>query len=84
RLYSGHPVPLDEKGRIRVDDLEMREDVQTEVAKLWKDITTENLPSVSDIEGYRNDFFQLFGFNFEEIDYNLDTSELVNVPSITA
>ena len=83
RLYSGHPVPLDEKGRIRVDDLEMREDVQTEVAKLWKDITTENLPTVSDIEGYRNDFFQLFGFNFQEIDYELDTSELVGVPSIT-
>src|SRR5690606_1759698 len=83
RLYSGSPIALDEKGRIRVDDLEMREDVQAEVAKLWKETTTENLPTISDIEGYRNDFFQLFGFNFQEIDYNLDTSELVNVPSIT-
>lgn len=84
RLYSGNPVPLDEKGRIRVDDLEMRTDVQTEVAKLWKETTTENLESISDIAGYRNDFFQLFGFNFDEIDYNQDTSELVNVPSITS
>jgi len=84
RLYSGTPVPLDEKGRIRVDDLEMRADVQTEVAKLWKETTTDNLESISDIAGYRNDFFQLFGFNFDEIDYNQDTSELVNVPSINS
>ncbi|MGO3655307.1 MAG: bifunctional NADH-specific enoyl-ACP reductase/trans-2-enoyl-CoA reductase, partial [Sphingobacterium sp.] len=70
------------KGRIRVDDLEMRADVQQEVAELWKQATTENLPEISDIAGYRNAFFQLFGFNFENIDYEKDTSELVLVPSL--
>ncbi len=82
RLYTGQEVPLDDKGRIRVDDLEMRADVQEEVAKLWKETATENLAEISDIEGYRNDFFQLFGFNFDEIDYEKDTNELVPVPSI--
>lgn len=83
RLYTADgQVALDEKGRIRVDDLEMREDVQAEVAKLWKEATTENLEEISDIAGYRNDFFNLFGFNFSEIDYNADTNEVVNVPSI--
>ncbi|MFZ4263475.1 enoyl-ACP reductase FabV [Sphingobacterium sp. HJSM2_6] len=82
RLYSGHAPALDEKGRIRVDDLEMRADVQQEVSELWKQTTTENLEEISDIAGYRNDFFQLFGFNFNEIDYEKDTSELVDVPSI--
>lgn len=82
RLYDNVETPLDEKGRIRVDDLEMRADVQEEVAKLWEQATTENLEEISDIVGYRNDFFQLFGFNFDNIDYDKDTSELVQVPSL--
>lgn len=84
RLYtSDGDVALDEKGRIRVDDLEMREDVQAEVAKLWAQATTENLEEISDIVGYRNDFFNLFGFNFPAVNYEADSNELVNVPSIT-
>lgn len=82
RLYNNVETPLDEKGRIRVDDLEMRADVQEEVAKLWEQATTENLEEISDIVGYRNDFFQLFGFNFDNINYEKDTSELVQVPSL--
>ena len=83
RLYTADgKVLLDDKGRIRVDDLEMREDVQAEVANLWEQATTENLQEISDIQGYRDDFFQLFGFNFDSIDYSKDTSELVQVPSL--
>lgn len=84
RLYAGGEMPLDEKGRIRVDDLEMREDVQAEVAELWNKVTTENLEEISDIAGYRNDFFNLFGFNFDAVDYEKDTNEVVEVPSIQA
>lgn len=83
RLYTADgKVQLDEKGRIRVDDLEMRADVQAEVATLWEKACTENLSEISDIQGYRDEFFNLFGFNFDGIDYNADTNELVNVPSI--
>lgn len=81
RLYSDSTL-LDEAGRIRVDDLEMREDVQAEVAELWKQVTTENIMDISDLEGYRKEFFNLFGFEFDEIDYNTDTNELVGVESI--
>ncbi|MFJ1430888.1 enoyl-ACP reductase FabV [Capnocytophaga canimorsus] len=83
RLYTEESnVPLDEKGRIRIDDWEMRDDVQAEVARLWEMATTENLSGISDIEGYRNDFFNLFGFNYDVIDYDADTNEMVEVPSI--
>lgn len=83
RLYTNDgSTPLDEEGRIRIDDWEMREDVQTEVAKLWEQATTENLESISDITGYRDDFFNLFGFNFDKIDYDAEANEVVNVPSI--
>ncbi|QBQ41985.1 enoyl-ACP reductase FabV [Sphingobacterium psychroaquaticum] len=82
RLYANADLQLDDKGRIRVDDLEMREDVQAEVAALWEKITTENLEEISDIEGYRNDFFHLFGFNFDTVNYEADSNELVDIPSI--
>ena len=82
RLYNKDGVSLDENGRIRVDDLEMRADVQAEVAELWEKATTENLEELSDIVGYREDFFNLFGFNFEGIDYEADTNEMVMVESI--
>lgn len=83
RLYTADgQVAVDDKGRIRVDDWEMREDVQAEVAALWEKVTTENLEDISDIKGYRDEFFHLFGFNFDQIDYELETNEVVNVPSI--
>ena len=82
RLYSGSEVPTDEKGRIRIDDWEMREDVQVKVAELWKEATTETLPAIGDLAGYRNDFLNLFGFEFAGVDYKAEANEIVNIESI--
>ncbi|HLW62775.1 MAG TPA: bifunctional NADH-specific enoyl-ACP reductase/trans-2-enoyl-CoA reductase, partial [Flavobacterium sp.] len=83
RLYtSDGNIPLDAKGRIRIDDWEMREDVQAEVDQLWNQVSSENIHQISDIEGYRDDFFNLFGFNYDGIDYDAETNEVVKVPSI--
>lgn len=82
RLYNGGAVPTDDKGRIRIDDWEMREDVQAKVDALWAQATTENLAEIGDLAGYRSDFYNLFGFELAGVDYNADTNELVNVPSI--
>jgi enoyl-[acyl-carrier protein] reductase/trans-2-enoyl-CoA reductase (NAD+) len=82
RLYTGEPIPTDEKGRIRIDDWEMRDDVQEKVATLWKQAATESLPEIGDLEGYRKDFLNLFGFDFEGVDYKADTDEMVGIPSI--
>ncbi|PXY43836.1 enoyl-ACP reductase FabV [Flavobacterium hydrophilum] len=82
RLYNGSDVPVDEKGRIRIDDWEMREDVQAKVAALWVEATTENLPEIGDLAGYKNDFLNLFGFGFDGVDYNAEENELVQVESI--
>lgn len=82
RLYTGGEVPTDEKGRIRIDDWEMRDDVQEKVAVLWEKATTENLSEIGDLEGYRKDFYNLFGFDIEGVDYKADTNEMVAVESI--
>jgi len=75
-------VPTDAQGRIRIDDWEMREDVQEQVAALWAEATTETLPAIGDLAGYKQDFLNLFGFGFDGVDYNADTNELVHVESI--
>ena len=82
RLYTGNTIPTDDKGRIRIDDWEMRTDVQEKVAKLWIEATTETLPEIGDLEGYRTDFHNLFGFGFDGVNYQEDTNEMVNVSSI--
>ncbi|MCX6172034.1 MAG: trans-2-enoyl-CoA reductase family protein [Flavobacterium sp.] len=82
RLYSGKEVPTDEKGRIRIDDWEMKEDVQDKIKTLWEKATTENLSEIGDLAGYKQDFLNLFGFGFEGVDYNLEANELVRIPSI--
>ena len=82
RLYSGNPIPVDEKGRIRIDDWELRDDVQEIVARLWKDATTENLPENGDLVGYRTDFHNLFGFGLPNINYQTEANEMVAIPSI--
>jgi enoyl-[acyl-carrier protein] reductase / trans-2-enoyl-CoA reductase (NAD+) len=82
RLYSGVAIPTDEKGRIRIDDWEMRADVQEKVAKLWLLATTENLPEIGDLLGYRSDFHNLFGFGVAGVDYLAEADEMLMVASI--
>ncbi len=90
RLYNEHlftengEVPVDEKGRIRIDDWELREDVQEVVAELWKNVTTESLKEVGDLEGYRTDFFNLFGFEIPGVDYAAEADEMVQIPGLQA
>ncbi|MQP52546.1 MULTISPECIES: enoyl-ACP reductase FabV [unclassified Flavobacterium] len=82
RLYTGNAVPTDDKGRIRIDDWEMRADVQERIAKLWLASTTETLVELGDLAGYKQDFLNLFGFGFEGVDYLADANEIILVPSI--
>lgn len=82
RLYTGGEVPVDAEGRIRIDDWELREDVQEEVAKLWAAMTTENINELSDLEGYRKEFFQLFGFETDGVDYEADVDPVVEAPNV--
>lgn len=67
-LYGVMPRQ-DESGRIRIDNLEMRPDVQAEVTELWGQVTSENLKTISDFDVYKAEFLQLFGFGVKGIDY---------------
>jgi enoyl-[acyl-carrier protein] reductase/trans-2-enoyl-CoA reductase (NAD+) len=69
---AGDPA-VDAAGRIRVDDWEMRDEIQAYVAGNWQHIATENLRELSDFDGYQENFLKLFGFGLPGVDYEADT-----------
>lgn len=72
KVYGTDGVVLESDGMIHVDDWEMREDVQTAVMDVWKDISSDNLLELADTQGYWDDFYQMFGFRVDGVDYSLD------------
>ncbi len=56
----------------RLDDWEMKDCVQSKIADLWTKVTSENIKEISDIDGYWEDFYQMFGFHFDNVDYAAD------------
>ncbi len=80
-LASGASPALDERGRIRIDDWEMREDVQSAVATAWEKVATDNLSELSDFSGYKKEFLRLFGFGLEEVDYEAEANTAKTLPS---
>ena len=75
-VFGDRRILTDEVGRWRVDDWEMRPDVQAEVRRRWEAVTTENLMDLSDLTGYREEFLRIFGFGVDGVDYDRDVSPL--------
>lgn len=80
-LANGGEPTLDEKKRIRIDDWEMQDNIQSAVGDSWEKITTENLSELSDFSGYKTEFLKLFGFGLEGVDYEADTDPERLLPS---
>ncbi len=80
-LYSDEPR-LDDQGRLRVDELEMDPEVQAVVAESWAKISTENLPLLSDFQGYKQEFLNLFGFEVAGVDYEADVNPEVAIEQL--
>lgn len=72
QIKAGEPLRLDEDGRIRMDDIELSDEVQAEVQRRWPLVNTENLDELGDLTGFREDFLKIFGFGFEGVDYEAD------------
>lgn len=67
-------VPVDASHRIRIDDWEMREDVQAAVSELMRKITDDNVAALADVAGFRHDFLETHGFDVAGIDYEADVN----------
>ncbi len=76
QLYSTDSMRLDEDGRIRMDNWELSDQVQTEVRKRWKTINQDNLSGLADVNGFTSDFLRLFGFGRNDVDYDEDVDHI--------
>jgi enoyl-[acyl-carrier protein] reductase/trans-2-enoyl-CoA reductase (NAD+) len=73
---------LDADGRLRVDEKELRPEVQEAVAELWSVVNTENLYQLTDFQGYKDEFLKLFGFGIASVNYDEDLSPAVELPLV--
>jgi enoyl-[acyl-carrier protein] reductase/trans-2-enoyl-CoA reductase (NAD+) len=80
-LYSDQPR-LDDEGRLRVDELELRPEIQEAVADAWSQITTENLAELTDFTGYKHEFLKLFGFEVDGVDYDAEVDPVVTINNL--
>ena len=80
-LY-GEGAEIDEEQRYRLDDWELRDDVQQACRDIWPQVTTENLFELTDYASYKKEFLKLFGFGVEGVDYSADVSPLVEADFI--
>jgi enoyl-[acyl-carrier protein] reductase/trans-2-enoyl-CoA reductase (NAD+) len=71
RLYGGEAT-TDDVGRLRLDDWELRDDVQQACKDLWPQVTSDNLFDITDYAGYKHEFLKLFGFERDDVDYDAD------------
>ena len=71
-LYSGREIPTDSEGRLRIDDWEMRSDIQGEVERRWRLQRAGEPIKEGDLEGVRSEYDQIHGFGFPDIDYTTD------------
>ena len=74
QMYNENCLEFDDEGRVRMDDLEMRDDVQDAVFKVWPEINSENLDALSDFVGYQKNFLKLFGFGLPGVDYDAEVA----------
>ncbi|WP_273993103.1 enoyl-ACP reductase FabV [Vibrio parahaemolyticus] len=84
RLYKedGSAAEVDDMNRLRLDDWELREDIQQHCRELWPQITTENLKELTDYVEYKEEFLKLFGFGVEGVDYDADVNPAVETDFI--
>jgi len=83
QLYKDSGAELDDTSRIRMDDWELRDDVQNKVKELWPQVTNENLFEITDYLGYKDEFLKLFGFGIDGIDYDADVDTLISFEPAT-
>ena len=82
RLCAGGEIPVDEAGRIRLDDYEMADAVQAAVRDRWEQVTEQGYRQILDVEGYQREFLRLFGFGMPGVDYGAEVDPEVAIPSI--
>ncbi len=74
-LY-GDAAAVDDEGRLRIDDWEMTDAIQSEVSRRWEIVDSENIRELGDLERFQREFMNIFGFEHDGVDYDADVDPL--------
>lgn len=81
-MYNDSALRFDEEGRVRLDDWEMKPEIQEEVMQLWGKVNTDTIDELTDFSGYQENFLKLFGFGLDGVDYEADIDPAIGIPSL--
>lgn len=82
KLYTQKGFVTDENGFIRMDDHELLPDIQGQVKEYWNAVDTDSVKEYCDIDGYWEDFYHMFGFHYDEIDYTQDINADIKIENL--
>lgn len=74
KLYIDGQIATDENQRLRLDDWELRPEVQNACKEIWSKVTNDTIYQVTDYQGYKDEFLRLFGFGINGVDYDADVN----------
>ena len=78
KMYNDQTPSTDDKNRLRLDDWELRDEVQKTCGEIWKQLNDDNIYQLTDYQSYKEEFLRLFGFGLKGVDYDADVSAEVN------
>ncbi|KAA8730309.1 MAG: trans-2-enoyl-CoA reductase family protein [Ewingella americana] len=78
KMYNDQTPSTDDKNRLRLDDWELRDEVQKTCGEIWKQLNDDNIYQLTDYQSYKEEFLRLFGFGLKGVDYDADVSGEVN------
>ena len=61
---------------------ELEDDVQARVQNVWDSVTTETIDELTDYKGYHQEFLHLFGFDYDNVDYDAEVNPEVTINNL--
>ncbi|QTH63479.1 trans-2-enoyl-CoA reductase family protein [Psychrosphaera ytuae] len=80
-LMSDSPR-FDEGGHLFQNYKELEDDVQARVQAIWDSVDTDTIDELTDYKGYHQEFLHLFGFDYDNVDYEAEVNPEQDLPGL--
>ncbi|MDU0113996.1 trans-2-enoyl-CoA reductase family protein [Psychrosphaera aquimarina] len=70
----GDTPRFDDGGHLFQNYKELEDDVQSRVQAVWDTVDTDTIDELTDYKGYHQEFLRLFGFDYDNVDYDADVN----------
>jgi enoyl-[acyl-carrier protein] reductase/trans-2-enoyl-CoA reductase (NAD+) len=78
----GETPRFDDGGHLFQNYKELEDDVQEKVQHIWDTVDTDTIDELTDYKGYHQEFLHLFGFDYDNVDYDADVNPEVAINNL--